>query len=66
MRNKFSLATLVAMGLVIVSCTTDADEVYSTSQKQNNVAYLKITDSINKTPPTTYAGEDGIIPPKKP
>jgi hypothetical protein len=66
MKNKFSLATLVAMGLVIVSCTADTDEVNSSSQKQNDGAYLKIADSIHKTPPTTYADETGIIPPKKP
>jgi hypothetical protein len=26
---------------------------------------LKIVDSVNKTPPALYAGEDGIIPPIK-
>jgi|APLak6261662433_1056034.scaffolds.fasta_scaffold76003_1 hypothetical protein len=66
MKNKFSLATLVAMGLVIVSCTTDTDEVNSTAQKQNDGVYLKTADSINKTPATTYAGDNTIIPPIKP
>ena len=66
MKNKFNLATLVAIGLVMVSCTTDGEELNSTSQKQNDGVNLKIADSINKTPLTTYAEENGIIPPKKP
>jgi hypothetical protein len=65
MKNKFSLATLIAMGLVIVSCTTDTDEVDSTLQKQNDVVYLKIADSISKAPVIIYAGDNTIIPPIK-
>ena len=66
MKNKFSLATLVAMGLVIVSCTTDTEEMNTSAQKQQDELNLKIVDSVNKTPPALYAGEDGIIPPIKP
>lgn len=66
MKNKFSLTTLVVMGLMIVSCTTDTDDVNSNSQKQDDGVYLKIADSINKTPPITYAEENGVIPPIKP
>ena len=66
MKNKFSLATLIAMGLVIVSCTTDTDEVDSTSQKQNDVVYLKIADSVAKAPVINYVGDNTSIPPKKP
>ena len=54
------------MGLVIVSCTTDTDEVDSTSQKQNDVVYLKIEDSVAKAPVINYVGDNTSIPPKKP
>jgi len=66
MKNKFSLATLIAMGLMTISCTTDTEEVNSTSQKQNDGVYAKTTDSITKTPPTIFATDDGVIPPIKP
>lgn len=66
MKNKFSLATLIALGLMIISCTTDTEEVNSSSQKQNDGVYLKIADSISKPPLNTVATDDGIIPPIKP
>ena len=66
MKNKFSLATLVAMGLMVISCSTDTEEMNTSSQKQQDELNLKIVDSVNKTPPALYAGEDGVIPPIKP
>jgi hypothetical protein len=32
MKNKFSLATLVAMGLMVISCSTDIEEMNTSSQ----------------------------------
>ena len=66
MKNKFSLATLVAMGLMVLSCSADTEEMNTTSQKQQDELNLKIADSVNKTHPAVFAGEDGIIPPIKP
>ena len=66
MKNKYSLATLVAMSLLIVSCTTDTEEVNSTLQKQNDFKNLKIADSITKAPEIIYAGDNTSIPPIKP
>lgn len=66
MKNKFSLAALAAIGLVVVSCSTDTKELNPSSQKQQDGLPLKTGDSIHKSLPTPYAGEEGVIPPKKP
>ncbi len=66
MKNKFYLATMIALVLMTASCTTDTDGVDSSSQKQNDGVYAKTTDSITKTPPTIFATDDGVIPPIKP
>ena len=34
MKNKFSLAIMIAIGLVIVSCSTDTDGITTFSQKK--------------------------------
>lgn len=64
MKNKFSLATLIAFSLMTASCTTDG--VDSSSQKQNDGIHAKTADSIAKTQPNTFASDDGVIPPIKP
>jgi PBP1b-binding outer membrane lipoprotein LpoB len=66
MKKKFSLAVLIALVLVTVSCTTDTDGVNSTSQKQNDAVLSITNDSITKTLSTTFATDDGVIPPIKP
>lgn len=66
MKNKFNLVALLAIGLVTISCTTDTEEVNSTSQNQKGGVSAKTTDSIPKIPPTTFASDDGVIPPIKP
>ncbi len=66
MKNKFSLATLIALVLVTISCTTDTEEVNSSSQNQNDGVYLKKVESGSKAPTTTFATDDGTIPPIKP
>lgn len=68
MKNKFSLAVLIAIGLVAVSCSTDTDGITTSSQKQNYELNSKKTDSITiaKTPSTTFATDDGVLPPIKP
>lgn len=66
MKNKISLSSMVAIGLVIVSCSTDTDGINTSSQKQNDGLNLKIADSIIKTPTTTYTIDDGTLPPIKP
>jgi hypothetical protein len=66
MKNKFSLATMIAMGLVMVSCSTNTDEINSSSQKQNDGMNFKKIDSVTKPPLTIYTTEDGTLPPIKP
>lgn len=56
----------MAFVLVTISCTTDTDGVNPTSQKQNIGVYAKTADSITKILPTTFASDDGVIPPIKP
>ncbi len=65
MKNKFSLATLIAACLVVVSCSTDTDSNNTSSQKQNYELNSKKTDSISIAK-TTFATDDGTIPPIKP
>ncbi len=62
MKNKCILATMVAFGLLIVSCSSDADEMKTSSQKPTTELNLKLGDSI----PTTFATDNGMLPPKKP
>ena len=66
MKNKFYFATMIALALMTVSCTTDTDGVDSSSQKQNDGIHTKTADSITKTQPNTFASDDGVIPPIKP
>jgi hypothetical protein len=66
MKNKFSLATMIATCLMIVSCSTDTDEINSSSQKQNDGLNFKKSDNITKPPLTTYTTDNGTLPPIKP
>ncbi|WP_310559840.1 hypothetical protein [Flavobacterium sp.] len=62
MKNKCILATMVAFGLLIASCSSDSDEIKTSSQRLTTELILKSGDSI----PTTFATDDVILPPKKP
>ena len=53
---------MVAFGLLIASCSSDGDEIKTSSQKLTTELNLKPGDSI----PTTFAIDDAILPPKKP
>lgn len=62
MKNKCILTTVMALGILIVSCSSDADEMKTSSQKLTNKLNLKLGDSI----PTTFATDNAMLPPKKP
>lgn len=62
MRNKCILAAMVALGFLIVSCSSDVDEMKTSSQKLSTELNLKVGDSI----PATFATDDIVLPPKKP
>ena len=68
MKNRFSLAIIIALGLLAVSCSADNEEMNTNSQKQNYELNSKKTDRIanSNTIPSTFAIEDGTLPPKKP
>ncbi len=53
---------MVAFGLLIASCSSDSDEIKTSSQRLTTELILKSGDSI----PTTFATDDVILPPKKP
>ncbi|MFM9825865.1 hypothetical protein [Flavobacterium sp.] len=65
MKNKLNLATLIAIGLVVVSCSTDSVDNDTSAQKQNYELNTKNTDSIPIVK-TIFAGDDGVINPTKP
>lgn len=62
MRNKCILATIIAIGFLIVSCSSDTDELNTSSQKLSTELNLKAGDSI----PAPFATDDIVLPPKKP
>lgn len=62
MKNKCILAIILAFGFLIVSCSSDTDEMKTSSQKLSTELNLKPGDSI----PTTFATDDIVLPPKKP
>lgn len=68
MKNKLSFATIVALGILVGSCTTDGELLNSSAQKENNELNSKKTDNIaiSKTTTSPYATDDGVIPPVKP
>lgn len=59
---------MLAMGLLIVSCTTDNEELNTSSLKTKNEQNSKTKDSLsgNLPHPSTYASEDIVLPPRKP
>lgn len=53
---------MVALGFLIVSCSSDVDEMKTSSQKLSTELNLKLGDSI----PAPFATDDIVLPPKKP
>lgn len=68
MKNKISLAIIVAMGLASASCSSDFEETNSANRQQNVEQHSKNKDSIPevKDTPTVYLIDDIIIRPPKP